>query len=73
MHVTLFSDPLTVGRVKKSVISVGRQPNSTTYVFGPNLHLSRKGSIVKEEEQDFVWVEEAVHYSPKWIPTPIHP
>ena len=60
--ISLISDPSTVGKVKKAVISVGRQPSSDTYVFGPNLHLSRKGLILSEEEQGFVWVEEAVRY-----------
>ena len=61
--ITTFSDPLTAGKVKKFVVSVGRQPHSDTYVFGPKLHLSRNGSAQHEEEQGFVWVEEAVRYS----------
>ena len=60
--ITTFSDPLTAGKVKKFVVSVGRQPHSDTYVFGPKLHLSRNGSAQHEEEQSFVWVEEAVRY-----------
>ena len=43
------------------VTCTGRQPSSNTFVFGPKFQLNDNGTIITEEDQSFIWIDEILH------------
>ncbi len=46
--------------MKKATTTLGRQPNSDTFIFGPTIHVSSDGRTISVQEQEYLWVQEIV-------------
>ena len=51
------SDPNYSKRVRKTILTLGRQPDSDIFVLSPTIHVNDNGDIIPFEESTYVWVD----------------
>ena len=52
-----YSDPNYSRRVRKAILTLGRQPDSDIIVLSPSIHVNDNGEIIPFEDSNYVWVD----------------
>ncbi|KAJ7373452.1 hypothetical protein OS493_013047 [Desmophyllum pertusum] len=42
----------------KAACCIGKQPKSNAWILGQNIQISSTGTLIREENQDILWVNE---------------
>ena len=60
-YCVIYSDPDYSKRIRKPILTLGKQPESDVFVLSPTVHVNKEGELIPFIDQKYVWVNEIIN------------